>query len=103
ICTEWLRRQTGNTFENLLPLFDEHRVGCYHWGLVAGKTQTYYPWGSPPNAPEPAQWQHDLLHRDGSPFQTAECEFIKSHLGRLPISTIEVVPTAREKAVAWRY
>ena len=61
LCTEWLRRQTGNTFENLLPVFDEHQVGCYHWGLVAGRTQTYYPWGSPQNAPEPTQWQHDLF------------------------------------------
>lgn len=77
LCTEWLRRQTGNTFEQLLPLFDEHHVACYHWGLVAGRTQTYYPWGSPPGAPEPAQWQHDVFRQDGSPFNVAERDFIR--------------------------
>jgi len=100
LCTEWLRRQTGNTFENLLRVFDEHRVGCYHWGLVAGRTQTYYPWGSPPNAPEPTQWQHDVLRRDGTPFSRAEVGIIKAFFGRTPASVTEVVPTARKEAVS---
>lgn len=43
LCTEWLRRQGGNTFATLLPLFHERRIGCWSWGLVAGRTQTYYP------------------------------------------------------------
>lgn len=38
-CTEWLRRQAGNTFAMALPLFCKHGVGCYHRGLVAGRTQ----------------------------------------------------------------
>jgi hypothetical protein len=103
LCTEWLRRQTGNRFENLLPLFDEDWVGCYHWGLVAGRTQTYYPWGSPRGAPEPAPWQHDVFRRDGTPFSAAETRYIKTLLGRLPVSVVEVVPTARQRAVTWRY
>jgi hypothetical protein len=103
LCTEWLRRQTGNTFENLLPVFDEHHVGCYHWGLVAGRTQTYYPWGSAQDAPEPAQWQHDLFRGDGSPFSQTEWSFIKAYFGRLLAVVTEVVPTARREAVTWRY
>jgi len=103
LCTAWLRRATGNTFESLLPVFDEHQVGCYNWGLVAGRTQTYYPWGSPENAPEPAQWQHDIFRRDGSPFSRSEWAFIKASFGRLPASVAELVPTARREPVAWRY
>lgn len=76
-CTEWLRRQTGNTFEQMLPLFRERKIGCWNWGLVAGRTQTYFPWGSPRNAPEPKIWQHDLFHRDGRPYDVAEIECIR--------------------------
>jgi hypothetical protein len=77
VCTEWLRRQVGNTFAMGLPLFCRKRVGCYCWGLVAGRTQTYFPWGSPKGAAEPQMWQHDLLRRDGSPFDPPEVDLIR--------------------------
>jgi hypothetical protein len=77
LCTEWLRRQTGNTFAALLPLFHDRKIGCWNWGLVAGRAQTYFPWGSPRNAPEPKIWQHDLFHPDGRPYDPAEVEFIR--------------------------
>ncbi len=82
ICTEWLRRGVGNTFQNLLPIFKKENIGCYNWGLVAGKTQTYYPWGSKAGDPEPKQWQHDLLRQDGKPFDPEEADFIRSQLWR---------------------
>lgn len=103
LCTEWLRRQAGNDFESLLPLFDQQHVACYHWGLVAGRTQTYYPWGSAAGAPEPDQWQHDLLRSDGSLFRRSEGALIQTHLGRAPAALVEVVPTARREAIVWRY
>jgi len=87
LCTEWLRRQTGNDFESLLPIFERHGVGCYNWGLVAGRTQTYFPWGSPKDAPEPRQWQHDIFRRDGTPFSESEVRFVKSFFGRPPRPT----------------
>jgi hypothetical protein len=71
ICTEWLRRGHSNVAE-CLPVFYRERVGCCNWGLVRGKTNTIWPWGSPQGAPEPALWFHDLLHADGSPFDAAE-------------------------------
>jgi hypothetical protein len=77
LCTEWLHRQSGNTVESILPVFAAQRVGCWNWGLVFGRTQTYMPWGSKPNDPVPALWQHDLFHPDGRPFRTEEVEFIK--------------------------
>lgn len=103
LCTEWLLRRAGNDFEQLLPAFREHRVGCYHWGLVAGRTQTYYPWGSPEGAPEPEQWQHDLLRPDGSAYSATEMALVQRELGRLPRRFVELVPTARNEAVTWRY
>ncbi len=77
LCTEFLRRQVGNTFAALLPLFAQHKVSWYFWGLVAGKTQTYLDWSSKPNDPPPKVWQHDLLHPDGTPFDPSEIELLR--------------------------
>ena len=92
ICTEWLRRQAGNDFEKTLPLFRDRTIGCYNWGLVAGRTQTYFPWGSPKGAPEPTQWQHDILHKDGTPFSEREVAAIRFLTGvskRSPLPPIQ--------------
>jgi hypothetical protein len=78
ICTEFLHRQTGNTFEAILPLFSRHKVGWYQWGLVAGRTQTYMPWGSKAGDPMPAVWQHDVFREDGSPYDPAELELVRA-------------------------
>lgn len=78
LCTEWLRRQEGNTFAAMLPLFNLSQAGWYHWGLVAGKTQTYMPWGSKKGDPKPAVWQHDVLKADGTPFDPKEAELLRA-------------------------
>ncbi|HOW73460.1 MAG TPA: 1,4-beta-xylanase [Phycisphaerae bacterium] len=77
LCTEWLRRQVGNTFSSILPVFSEQQVGWYQWGLVAGRTQTYYHWGSKPGTPPPTIWQHDLLRPDGTPYDGGEVELLR--------------------------
>ncbi|MCS7237715.1 MAG: glycoside hydrolase family 5 protein, partial [Thermoguttaceae bacterium] len=82
LCTEFLRRQVGNTFAHLLPLMFEHRVGWYFWGLVAGRSQTYLDWSSKPGDPPPAVWQHDLLRADGQPFEPAETALIGEYARR---------------------
>lgn len=79
ICTEWLHRARGNTVEEILPVFHSQGVGCYNWGLVSGRTQTYMPWGSAPGTPVPTLWQHDLLHSDGRPFKPEERNLIRQH------------------------
>jgi hypothetical protein len=71
ICTEWLRRGHSDVAD-CLPVFLKERVWCCNWGMVSGKTQTIFPWGSPAGAPEPALWFHDLLRQDGSPFASDE-------------------------------
>jgi len=79
ICTEFLRRQTANTFPAILPLFAENHVGWYNWGLVAGRTQTYMPWGSKEGDPMPEVWQHDVFHADGKPYDLKESELLRTY------------------------
>jgi len=83
ICTEWMRRPTS-TIATHLPIFKAEGVGCLMWGLVAGKTQTIYPWGSKPGAPEPPNWFHDLLRPDGSPYRPTEVALLRRLTGRPP-------------------
>jgi hypothetical protein len=92
LCTEYLARTLGSTFADILPLLKEHRIGAFNWGLVAGKTQTIYPWDSwdrPYMAP-PTVWFHDLLRPDGIPYAPAEVGLIRSLVGE------------RRKAAGWR-
>lgn len=77
ICTEWMARHLGSSWERDLPLFRERGVGCLSWGLVAGRTQTRFPWGSTEGSPEPDVWFHDLLHSDGRPYDPREIEAIR--------------------------
>lgn len=77
ICTEWMRRPIS-TIKTHLQIFKRNRVGCLHWGLVAGKTQTIFPWGSEAGSPEPEIWFHDLFRPDGTPYDPSEIEIIRS-------------------------
>jgi hypothetical protein len=79
ICTEYMARSAGSTFETILPIFAEHRVGAINWGLVAGKSNTIYPWKSwqKPFSDEPEPWFHDVFHQDGQAYRAEETELIK--------------------------
>ena len=68
----------GSLVETCLPVFAEKRVGCLHWGLVNGKTQTHLNWGHRPGDPEPEVWQHDLYHPDHRPYDTGELELFRN-------------------------
>jgi len=87
LCTEYLARGDGNTFQEILPLFKEEKIAAYNWGGVSGKTQTIYHWDSwqkpyLPQPPEPPLWHHDILRPDGSPYDSKETDLIKSLTGR---------------------
>lgn len=75
--TEWLRRQVGNTFENVLPVFAENRIGWYHWGLVQGKTQTWLHWVSSKDGIRDTPWQHDIFTPDHKAYSPKEIEMVK--------------------------
>ncbi|MEM7365508.1 MAG: cellulase family glycosylhydrolase [Pseudomonadota bacterium] len=66
ICTEYMSRGAGSTFPACLPILKKYNVGAINWGLVAGKTQTIYPWGWSAEKGEPDLKFHDIFHPDGS-------------------------------------
>lgn len=80
LCTEFMARGLGSCFDPHLRFLRDAGVGAYNWGLVAGRTQTQYPWDSwsKPYADEPRTWHHEILRPDGSPWDSAEAEFIRS-------------------------
>jgi hypothetical protein len=80
LCTEYMARPLKNTFQEILPLFKEHNIGAYNWGLVAGKSQTHCPWDSwqTPYNEEPELWFHDIFRSNGEAYNKREVEFLKS-------------------------
>ncbi|HET7232168.1 MAG TPA: cellulase family glycosylhydrolase [Longimicrobium sp.] len=80
ICTEYMARPRGSTFESVLPFFRQQNVGAINWGFVAGKSQTIYPWDSweKKYAGEPPVWFHDIFRADGTPYRPGEVELIRS-------------------------
>lgn len=81
ICTEYMARTSESYFETHLPIFKKYNVGAINWGLVAGKTNTIFPWNSPEGTPEPIVWFHDIFKKDGTPFCEKEVSVIKTHTG----------------------
>ena len=79
ICSEYMARPRGSTFQKILPIFARERVGAINWGFVSGKTQTIYPWDSWTReyTAEPRPWFHDIFRRDGTPYDSAEVAFIR--------------------------
>jgi hypothetical protein len=85
ICTEFMARGAGSTFDTVLPLAKKYKVAAINWGFVAGKTQTYFPWDSwrhPYILDQPTVWFHELLYPDGKPYREAEVQLIRELTGR---------------------
>jgi Cellulase (glycosyl hydrolase family 5) len=84
ICTEFMARPVGSTFDTILPIAKKHHVGAINWGLVAGKTQTYLPWDSwqrPYVVEKPPVWFHEVFHADGTPYREREIEIMRELSG----------------------
>ena len=84
ICTEYMARAAGSTFDPQLKILHDQNVGAYNWGFVAGKTQTIYPWDSwvRTYTTEPPVWFHDIFRTNGVPYSSEEVIFIKSVTGK---------------------
>jgi hypothetical protein len=85
ICTEYMARSVGSTFDTILPVAKREHVGAINWGFVAGKTQTYYPWESwshPYIRSDPPVWFHEVLRDDGTPYRKAEVDLIRQLTGK---------------------
>lgn len=80
MCTEYMARPAGSTFQAILPIAQKHRVAMFCWGLVRGKTQTHLPWANwiSPLKDFPAEaWFHDIFEEDGSPHDITEVAFLR--------------------------
>jgi hypothetical protein len=85
VCTEYMARGAGSTFQGILPIAKERKVAAINWGLVAGKTQTHLPWDSwqqPYVGREPAVWFHEVFRTDGTPYKADEVALIRRLTGK---------------------
>jgi hypothetical protein len=82
MCTEYMARPFGSTFQEILPLFKQYEVGAYNWGFVQGKSQTHCPWDSweKEYEQEPELWFHDIFRSNGDEYDPQEVKFLKSFL-----------------------
>lgn len=81
ICTEYMARGEGSTFDTILPVALKHHVAAINWGFVNGKTQTNLPWDSwsrPYVLQPPAIWFHDIFYADGRPYRQHEIDLIRA-------------------------
>ena len=84
LCTEFMARPMGSTFDSILPVAKRLHVAAINWGLVAGKSQTYLPWDSwehPYVNEKPPVWFHEVFHEDGKPYREREVEVIRKLTG----------------------
>jgi hypothetical protein len=90
LCTEYMARGNGSTFDTILPLAKREHVAAINWGLVAGKTQTYLPWDSwqrPYVNEQPTVWFHEVFKQDDTPYRQREVDLMRELTGRgLPAS-----------------
>ncbi|MEK9210749.1 1,4-beta-xylanase [Sphingomonas sp. 2378] len=94
LCTEYMARGNGSTFDGSLPIAKRYNVAMMNWGFVDGKTQTRLPWDSwkkPYVLEEPTIWFHEVFRADGTPYRQAETDLIR----RLAAAPKGVVPAVR--------
>ncbi len=85
ICTEYMARGNGSTFDTILPIAKREHVAAINWGLVAGKTQTYLPWDSwerPYVRLQPTIWFHEVFRQNDEPYRQHEVDLIRELTGR---------------------
>jgi|SRR6187402_249892 len=85
LCTEYMARGNGSTFDTILPIAKREHVAAINWGLVAGKTQTYLPWDSwqrPYVSIEPTIWFHEVFRQDDTPYRQREVDLMRELTGR---------------------
>jgi hypothetical protein len=101
LCTEYMARGNGSTFEGSLPVAKKYRVAAINWGFVAGKTQTYLPWDSwkrPYVDREPPVWFHEIFRGDGTPYRQDEVKLIRSLTGVKEAPVAQIIGRHSEPA-----
>lgn len=75
------------SIQELFPLFYLEKIGCYNWGFVAGKMQTFEPWmglwedyRKNPDLPyDFTKWFHDLYRPSLNPYDPKEIIILKKY------------------------
>ena len=91
LCSEYMARGAGSTFDGTLPIAKKYKVALINWGLVAGKTQTYLPWDSwqkPYVLSQPVVWFHEVFRQDDTPYRQREVDLLREYTGRGTTATI---------------
>jgi hypothetical protein len=80
LCSEYMARPVGSTFDPIWGYLEGEHVGAYSWGFVDGKSQTIYPWDSweKKYTAKPRVWFHDIVRGDGVPYDAKEALYIRS-------------------------
>ncbi len=100
LCTEYMARGNGSTFDTILPIAKRERVAAINWGLVAGKTQTYLPWDSwkrPYVDMQPTIWFHEVFRGNDKPYRQREVDLMRELTGRgTPVPAQPQAPSEEE-------
>jgi hypothetical protein len=94
LCTGFLARNQGSTFEAILPIAQKYNIGAIAGDLVQGKTQMWLPWDSwqqPYTDRQPAVWVEDVFESKGPPYRQEEADFIRKTIAG------SAKPVARKK------
>jgi len=100
ICTEYMARGNGSTFDTILPIAKQYHMAAINWGFVAGKTQTYLPWDSwqrPYVLTQPTVWFHEVFRQDDTPYRQREVDLIRELTGRGTPSSSEKTALRQSK------
>lgn len=86
LCTEWMARQIDSRISDQLELFHDRDIGCFQWGLVKGRTQTWLPWPDDlvrahGGRVDRSVWFHDLLDENGLAYDQNEIDTIRALTG----------------------
>jgi len=99
VCTGFLARAEGSTFEAILPIALKYNVGALAGDLVAGKTQKWLPWDSwqtPYVGREPAVWEQDIFRTTGPPYRPEEPDFIRRMVASAPKPVTAKPPSGKK-------
>lgn len=90
ICSEYMARPLGSTFDPILGYLKAEGGGAYSWGFVSGKSQTIYPWNSwkRNSKSRPKVWFHDIFDAEGKPYDAEEVAYIRHITGKKPKATV---------------
>jgi hypothetical protein len=76
VVTEALGWPNHGEPHEILPLFNENRIGWHLWELMIGADQTRYQWPDSPKVADEIVFQ-GLLYPDGTPYSGDEAELIR--------------------------